>query len=100
MLLIILSLQIGAYSANKEIKHLIFSCEIFSFLFFFFSNNEFSCESEKRQQTPQLTLPCEQAHLCKFEKFFSGREENRPRKGDPARKLLIFDNPLSLTKAG
>ena len=36
MLLIILSLQIGAYSANKEIKHLIFSCEIFSFLFFFF----------------------------------------------------------------
>ena len=88
MLLIILSLQIGAYSANKEIKHLIFSCEIFPF--HFFSNNEFACESEKRQQTPQLTLPCEQAHLCKFEKFFSAREENRPRKGDPARKLLIF----------
>ena len=88
MLLIILSLQIGAYSVNKEIKHLIFSCEIFSF--HFFSNNEFACESEKRQQTPQLTLPCEQAHLCKFEKFFSAREENRPRKGDPARKLLIF----------
>ena len=88
MLLIILSLQIGAYSANKEIKHLIFSCEIFSF--HFFSNNEFACESEKRQQTPQLTLPCEQAHLCKFEKFFSAREEKRPRKGDPARKLLIF----------
>ena len=29
----LLSLQIGAYSADKAIKHLMFSCDILSFFF-------------------------------------------------------------------
>ena len=84
MLLIIVSLQIGAYSANKEIKHLMFSCDIFSFLFYFLI---ISSLMKVKNSSRHLNLHYPASRLTR------ASSENRPRKGEPARKLLIFGYP-------